>query len=288
MTQKKFTKELLLDYNLDVSRTAKTPLPANLKLLEDEGELYSDPEHYRKIVGKLNFLSHTRPDLAFSVQTLSQFMQQPRLHHVKALQHVLRYVSHTLGQGIILYATDQLSLTAYSDSDWASCPNTRRSVTGYVLLLGKSPVSWKSKKQPTISKSSSETEYRAMAAASSETTWLVKLLTELCVLNLKPVALHCDNQSAIHIGKNPVFHECTKHIELDCHFTREKVLEGLIVLTYTPTAEQLADIMTKALSSFQHNKLKSKLGMYSDVDIVPSLRGDVSDDTAECATSDDE
>uniref|UniRef100_A0A803N009 Retroviral polymerase SH3-like domain-containing protein n=1 Tax=Chenopodium quinoa TaxID=63459 RepID=A0A803N009_CHEQI len=166
--------------------------------------------------------------------------------------------------------------------------NEGRSVTGYVLLLGKSPVSWKSKKQPTISKSSSETEYRAMAAASSETTWLVKLLTELCVLNLKPVALHCDNQSAIHIGKNPVFHECTKHIELDCHFTREKVLEGLIVLTYTPTAEQLADIMTKALSSFQHNKLKSKLGMYSDVDIVPSLRGDVSDDTAECATSDDE
>ena len=266
MTQKKFTKELLLDCNMDVTKAAKTPLPSNIKLMIDEGELYTDPEHYRKIVGKLNFLSHTRPDLSFSVQTLSQFMHQPRMHHVQALNHVLRYVSHTMGQGIILNATYNLILTTYSDSDWASCPNTRRSVTGYILLLGESPVSWKSKKQSTISKSSSEAEYRAMASASSETTWLVSLLTELGVTNLKPVTLYCDNQSAIHIGNNPVFHERTKHIEIDCHFTREKVLEGLIQLTYTPSTEQLADIMTKALGSLQHDKLKSKLGMYLDAD----------------------
>ena len=105
-----------------------------------------------------------------------------------------------------MYAIDRLTLTAYSDSDWAACPNTRRSVTGYVLLLGKSPVSWKSKKQSTLSKSSSEAEYRAMASASSETTWLVRLFTELGITDLKPVTLYCDNQSAIHIGKNPVFH----------------------------------------------------------------------------------
>ena len=272
MTQKKFTKELLLDCNMDVSKVAKTPLPANMKLLIDTGDLYEDPAHYRKIVGKLNFLGHTRPDLSFSIQTLSQFMHQPRVPHVQALHHVLRYVSHTLGQGILLCATDHLSLKAYSDSDWATCPNTRRSVTGYVLLLGKSLVSWKSKKQSTLSRSSSEAEYRTMAAASSETTWLVRLLTELGVTNLQPVTLYCDNQSAIHIGKNPVFHERTKHIEIDCHFTRDKVLEGLIQLTYTPSADQLADIMTKALGSSQHNKLKSKLGMYPDT--LPSLRGD--------------
>ena len=116
-----------------------------------------------------------------------------------------------------------------------------------------------------------------MALASSETTWLVILLTELGITNLKPVTLYCDNQSAIHIGKNPVFHERTKHIEIDCHFTREKVLEGLIQLTYTPSTEQLADIMTKALGSLQHDKLKSKLGMY--LDTVPSLRGDVDNNT---------
>ena len=133
-------------------------------------------------------------------------------------------------------------------------------------------MSWKSKKQSTLSKSSSEAEYRAMASASSETTWLVRLLTELAVTTLQPVTLYCDNQSAIHIGKNPMFHERTKHIEIDCHFTREKVLEGLIQLTYTPSADQLADIMTKALGSLQHNKLKSKLGMYPAT--IPSLRGD--------------
>lgn len=167
-------------------------------------------------------------------------MQHPRLSHAKALQHVLRYVAHSVGQGIMLHATDELSLVAFSDSDWAACPNTRRSITGYVLMLGDSPISWKSKKQSTISRNSCEADYRAMAATASETTWLVRLLTELEVLNLQPVMLHCDNQSAIHIGKNPAFHEWTKHIELDCHFTRDKVLEGLITLTYTPTAEQLA------------------------------------------------
>lgn len=171
LTQKKFTKELLQDCNMDVSKIAKTPLPANLKLAPDDGDLYSDPEHYRRLVGKLNFLSHTWPDLSYSVQTLSQFMQQPRLSHVKALSHVLRYVSHTLGQGIMLHASDTLSLVAFSDSDWAACPSTRRSVTGYVLLLGNSPVSWKSKKQSIVSRSSSEAEYRAMAATASETTW---------------------------------------------------------------------------------------------------------------------
>ena len=270
LTQRKFTKELLQDCGLDVSKSAKTPLPINQKLLTDEGA-FTDPVQYRCLVGKLNFLTHTRPDISFAVQTLSQFMNKPRLPHLQALLHVLRYIAHTNGQGIYLQATDSLTLQAYSDSDWGSCPNTRRSVIGYVLLLGNSPISWKSKKQGTISKSSSEAEYRAMAATASEITWMVRLLADLHVSSLKPILLNCDNQSAIHIGKNPVFHERTKHIELDCHFTREKVLEGLIELTYTPTAHQLADVFTKALSSPQHNYLLSKLGMSSLP--PPSLRG---------------
>ena len=199
-------------------------------------------------------------------------MHMPRLPHVAALVHVLRYVSHTEGQGILLKASTSLTLQAFSDSDWASCPNTRRSITGYVLLLGDSPVSWKSKKQGTVSKSSSEAEYRAMAAAASEVTWLVRLLEEFGITNLKPVTLHCDNQSAIYIGKNPVFHERTKHIEIDCHFTREKVMEGLLQLTYLPTHSQIADVFTKALPSPQFTELLSKLGLSPS---TPSLRGGV-------------
>lgn len=152
-----------------------------------------------------------------------------------ALRHVLRYVKATAGQGILLRGNDQLTLQAYSDSAWASCPISRRSVTGYVVLFGGSPISWKAKKQGTISESSSEAEYRAMAQASAEVTWLVRLLEELGVSGLKPIKLHCDNQSALQIAKNPVFHERTKHIEIDCHFTRNKVMEGLIELCYLPT-----------------------------------------------------
>lgn len=175
MTQKKFSKELLQSSSLDVSKVAKTPLPVNVKLFADSGEYYSDPALYRSLVGKLNFLTHTRPDLSYVVQTLSQFMHQPRVEHFTALHHVLRYLAGTLGQGILLTATSQLTLKAYSDPDWASCPNTRRSVTGYVMLLGTSHISWKSKKQATVSKSFSEAEYRAMAGAT-EITWLVRLL----------------------------------------------------------------------------------------------------------------
>ncbi|KAL8089718.1 hypothetical protein AgCh_039270 [Apium graveolens] len=129
---------------------------------------------------------------------------------------------------ILLHASDHLSLQAFSDADWASCVDTRRSVTRYILLFGTSPITWKSKKQTTISKSSAEAEYRAMASAAAEVTWVVCLLQELGVSGLKPVQLHCDNQSALHIARNPVFHERTKHIELDCHFTRDKVLEGMV------------------------------------------------------------
>ena len=106
-----------------------------------------DPTLYRTYIGKLNFLSNTRPDISFAVQTLSQFMQQPTSSHMAALDHLLRYISGTVGQGILLKGTDSLQLTAYSDSDWASCPTSRRSVTGFVVLLDKSPISWKSKKQ---------------------------------------------------------------------------------------------------------------------------------------------
>ena len=264
LTQKKFSKELLIEAGIGCDQHAVTPLPLNLKLKADEGQVYSDPSHYRSLVGKLNFLTHTRPDLAFTVQHLSQFLQEPREPHFNALVHVLKYVASTVGQGIMLKANEQLTLQAYSDSDWAACLNTRRSISGYVLLLGNSPISWKSKKQGTVSKSSSEAEYRSMSAAAGEVTWIVRLLEELGIKNLKPITLHCDNQSAIHIAKNPVHHERTKHIEIDIHFTRDKVMEGLLQISYLPTELQIADVLTKTLPSAKFNELLSKLGMIGD------------------------
>ncbi|XP_021758730.1 uncharacterized protein LOC110723689 [Chenopodium quinoa] len=141
LTQRKFSKELITESGFDVSKVAKTPLPQSLKLVSHQGDFCSNPALYRQLVGKLNFLTHTRRDLSFAVQSLSQFMHQPRIQHMQALHHVLRYVAHTLRQGILLQATAQLTLRAYSDSDWGSCPNSRRSVTGYIMLLGNSPIS---------------------------------------------------------------------------------------------------------------------------------------------------
>jgi len=163
LSQRKFTTDLLKDSGLHNSRPACTPLPLNCKLDPNQGDLLSDPTYYRAMVGKINFLTHTRPDLSFTAQTLSQFMQNPRTSHLQALHHTMRYIQGTIGQGIILKATDQLFIKAYTDSDWAACPFSRRSVTGYLIHLGSAPISWKSKKQCTVSKSSSEAEYRAMS-----------------------------------------------------------------------------------------------------------------------------
>ena len=157
LTQKKFTKKPLTDCPFDLTKAAVTPFPLNLKLSADDTPIYDDVELYRCYAGKLNFLTHTRPDIAFAVQSLSQFMHSPRLSHVQALTHTLRYIKHTIGQGILVKATTQLTLQAFNDSDWAACPTSIR----YILLLSNSSVSWKLKKQGTISKSSSEAEYRA-------------------------------------------------------------------------------------------------------------------------------
>lgn len=199
-------------------------------------------------------------------------MQTPSTLHFKALTHTLQYVASTAGQGILLRATPQLTLHAFSDSDWAGCIDTHCSVTGYLMVLGNSPISWKSKKQHTVSKSSSEAEYRAMSSAASEITWLVRLLTELGLSDLPPVLLHCDNQSAMRIAHNPVFHERTKHIAIRCHVTREKILEGLVQLTYLPSQLQLADILTKFLPAHQLQPLLSKLEM---INLTPSLWGGI-------------
>ena len=188
----KFAKELLDFSGFDISTISPTPLPINLKLYIDHGDPVNDPSHYISLIGKLNFLINTRPDISYAVQTLSQFMQDPKEPHLQALQHVLQYISGTITKGILLNVSEQLTLQAFSDADWAASPNSRKSVTGYLILLGKSPILWKSKKQSNVSRSSSDSEYRAMASAASELTWLVRLLEELGIQDLKPVTLNCD------------------------------------------------------------------------------------------------
>ena len=272
LTQQKFAKELIAEYHCDTLPPATCPLPPHSTATATSTPL-ADATAYRKLVGKLNYLTNTRPDLSYSVQYLSQFLQAPTHSHMAAALHTLRYLHRDSSRGLFFNNTQTFQLEAFCDSDWAQCPCTRRSVSGYFILLGGSPISWKSKKQPTVALSSAEAKYRSMRAVTAELAWLTRLLSELQVPFILPIPLKSDSLAAIYIAKNPIFHERTKHIELDCHFAREKLHESLISLSHVCTTAQLADLFTKPLPGPQHHFLLNKLGVFPS---PPSnLRGGV-------------
>ncbi|CAM8953525.1 unnamed protein product [Rhodiola kirilowii] len=207
------------------------------------------------------YLTITRPDLAHSVHILSQFMNTPTTDHLKAAHRLLRYIKNAPAQGLFFSANSLLKMIAYCDVDWAACPKTRRSISGFCILIGHSLISWKTKKQAIVSRSSAKSEYRAMAATCSEILWLLCLFEDIKAPIPTPVTLYCDNPAAIHIAKNPIFHKRTKHIELDCHFVRHHVNNKMICPNYVPTQEQPADLFTKQLASEHLLHVISKLGV---------------------------
>jgi hypothetical protein len=261
LCQRKYALDIISESGLLGAKPASVPLEQNHRLPLANGRFLENPEQYRCLVGRLIYLCFTRPELSYSVHTLSQFMQQPREEHWEAALRVVRYLKGNPGQGILLNRSCDLQLYGWCDSDWAGCLLTRRSVTGWLVLLGSSPISWKMKKQHTVSRSSAEAEYRSMAATTCELKWIKGILSSLGILHSKPMSLHCDSQATLHIAKNPVFHERTKHIEVDCHFVRDEIIKGNVQTAYVPTHTQLADIFTKALGKSQFEFLLNKLGI---------------------------
>ncbi|XP_056695762.1 uncharacterized mitochondrial protein AtMg00810-like [Spinacia oleracea] len=163
LSQKKYTLDLLAEYGLTGCKPLKLPMDSHLKLTPDSGDVLENPEQFQKLVGKLIYLTITRPDISFTVHILSKFMHKPTTVHLQAAKRVLRYLAGSTDQGILLANTSAAKLTAYCDSDWAGCPSTRRSTSGFCILLGNSPISWKSKRQSVVARSSAEAEYRSMA-----------------------------------------------------------------------------------------------------------------------------
>lgn len=247
LTQRKYTLDLVAEVGLLGAKPCATPMEQHHNLGRDKSPFIEQAGQYRRLVGKLIYLSITRPDITYSVHTLAQFMQTPRVAHWDSALRVVRYLKGTVGQGIFLSANPDLSLSVYCDSDWQSCPTTRRSLSAYVAMVGDSAVSWRTQKQDVVSHSSAEAEYRSMAEASREIKWLRRLLHDLGAPLKEPVRLHFDSKSAIYIATNPVFHERTKHVESDCHQVRDSIKAGLITTVHVRTNEQIADVLTKVL-----------------------------------------
>lgn len=187
----------------------------------------------------------------------------------------MRYLKGTMHLGLLIQPSDSLTITAFSDVDWAANVDDRKSVATYYVFLGNSLISWASKKQVAIARSSTEFEYRALAHATTEITWIRNFLSEIGFpLSGIPV-LWCDNLGAGAFAANPVFHARTKHIEIDVHYVRDQVLNGNLNVRYVPSKEQVADCLTKALSHDQFFYLRNKLDLVS---LNPRLRGDIEEE----------
>ncbi|CAH9073771.1 unnamed protein product [Cuscuta epithymum] len=231
LSQRKYVLDLLAETGKMGAKPSTTPMVPNVQLTQ-EGIPFEEPERYRRLVGKLNYLAVTRPDIAYSVSVVSQYMSSPIIDHWAAVEHILCYLKGAPGRGIVYQNHDHLRIECFADVDWAGSKDDRRSTSGYCVFIGGNLVSWKSKKQSVVSRSSAESKYRAMAQSACEIMWIGHLLSEIGLKTPMPAKLWCDNQAAIHIANNPVFHERTKHIEVDCHFIREKIQKGLISTGY--------------------------------------------------------
>ncbi|XP_043694594.1 uncharacterized mitochondrial protein AtMg00810-like [Telopea speciosissima] len=210
-----------------------TLMASRLDLLSDDP--FFDVTPYRSLVGALQYLTMTLPDLSYTVNSVCQLMHAPTVAHFGLVRQILCYVRGTLDHGLRIVHDSTLDLFAFSDSDWAGCPVTRRSTTGLCTFLGSNYISWSAKKQPTIARSSTEAEYHAMASTTAELMWLAFLLRDIGIPQPRPALLFCDNLSALHMTVNPVLHARMKHIEVDYHFVREKLALGSLVTRFVPS-----------------------------------------------------
>ncbi|XP_019416403.1 PREDICTED: uncharacterized protein LOC109327693 [Lupinus angustifolius] len=261
LNQRQYALSILQDTGTLASKPYKTSFDPSTKLQFNHGSPLPDPSLYRRLVGRLIYLTISRPDLSYAIQQLSLYMESPHDTHYQVVIRVLHYIKSSPSLGLFFSSTSNFNLSAFANSDWACCIDTRRSITGFCILLGPSIICWKTKKQKTLSRSSSEAEYRALGMLVCEIQWLNSLFNDLHLPLQIPTPVFCDNISVIYLAHNPVFHERTKHIEIDCHVVREKIQQGLVKLLPIFSSEQLADAFTKPLPTKQFQLFVSKLGL---------------------------
>lgn len=261
LSQEKYVVELLKKFNMEDSKTVSTPIESNFKVTKDmcpasedeKREMSSKP--YRELVGCLVYLANaTRPDIAFAANVLSRFCANPGKTHWLIAKRILRYLKATR-KFRITYVKDNKKVKAYTDSDWAGDADDRKSCSGNVITLAGGPISWKSRKQASIALSTMEAEYAALSEVARETVYIKRLFIHMGFIDYvkSPIDVFCDNQSAINLSKNAVYHKRSKHIDICFHYTRDLVEKGEIVIHYLQTDANPADIFTKSLTKFKHD-----------------------------------
>ncbi len=263
--QPSYTDNILQQFGMENSKPRRTPLDPSQKLVKgDENSVLFDQEVYQAAVGRLLYLStRTRPDIAFAVSTIAKFTSRPTEEHWKAIKHLMRYIAGTRDFGLLFNTSESSDCVGFSDSDFAGDPDDRKSTSGYLFRIGKSTVSWGSKKQSCVALSTAEAEYMSLTMAAKEGIWLNRLLAEMEVRKepSKPVVLFEDNQSAIAMSKNPQFHRRSKHIDVRYHFVRDESRHGTIQVKYCKTEDMIADMLTKALYGNKFEKFRDMAGV---------------------------
>ncbi|MBW0535573.1 hypothetical protein O181_075288 [Austropuccinia psidii MF-1] len=271
LDQQHYAESLLELYGMGKSRPASTPLIPNSHLLpatlEEMAEFSSLGVSYRSAIGSINYLSTaTRPDLSFAVSTLSQFLEKPGIKHWQGFLHVLRYLNGSQDLGLVYGGKKQYGISAYGDADWGNCQVTRRSITGYLACFDQCLVIWKTRKQPTVSLSTAEAEYKSLCDLTAELLWLVQWCQESGISTCEgPIPVHEDNQGCINTanGDSNVNGKRMKHVDIQLHFVKEAVKSGRIRLQYTPSKDMLADFLTKSVPKPVLTQALDSLGVLS-------------------------
>ncbi|XP_026384287.1 uncharacterized protein LOC113279851 [Papaver somniferum] len=260
-SQHRCIEDLFERANMQGAKPVSTPFTTSIELSPQGGVPLKNPTEYRSLVGGLQYLLITRPELAFPVNKVCQFLQHPTDKHLLLVNRILRYLQGTCSYGLTLRPSSSLKLSfqAYTDADWAGDPTDRRSTSGYCVYLGSNIISWSARKHKVVSKSSTEAGYRGLAIATAELIWIESLLKELQISVFTSPALWCDNLGATYLTMNPIFYGRTKHIKIDYHFVRERVQRGQLIIHFVCYEDQIADIFTKHLSRDRFSFLRSKL-----------------------------
>lgn len=271
--QERYALKILKEAGMGDCNATLYPMEKDLKLSKAEDEPEVEATQYRKVVGCLRYLLHTRPDLTYSVGVVSRYMQSPRESHAHAIKKILRYLKGTTSFGIEYKRGNDMKLVGYSDSSHNVDIDDGRSTTGHVFYLGTSPITWCSQKQTTVALSSCEAEFMAATAAACQAIWLRELLAEVTGLERQKVIIRVDNKSAIALSKNPVFHGRSKHIHTRYHFIRECVENEQVIVEHISGEEQRADPLTKALGRIRFKEMRSLLGVQELPSSTQKFRG---------------